>query len=71
MGRILNEVAQSIQKRGLVILISDLFDDADRVLAGLRHLVHRRHDVILFHVLDEAELDLALTTYLAKRAGTK
>ncbi|MHC4473675.1 MAG: DUF58 domain-containing protein [Planctomycetota bacterium] len=56
VGRILNEVAQSIQKRGLVILISDLFDDPERVMAGLRHLVHRRHDVILFHVLDEAEL---------------
>lgn len=55
MGRILNEVAQTIQKRGLVILVSDLFDDPDRILAGLRHLTHRRHDVIVFHVLDEAE----------------
>jgi len=56
LGRILSEVAQTIQKRGLVILISDLFDDPDAVLAGLRRLLHRRHDVIVFHVLDEAEL---------------
>jgi len=56
LGRILGEVAQKIQKRGLVILISDLFDDPDVVLAGLRRLLHRRHDVIVFHVLDEAEL---------------
>lgn len=56
LGRILGEVAQTIRKRGLVILISDLFDDPDAVLAGLRRLLHRRHDVIVFHVLDEAEL---------------
>jgi len=56
LGRILTEVAQTIQKRGLVILISDLFDDPDVVLGGLRRLLHRRHDVIVFHVLDEAEL---------------
>ena len=56
MGRILTEVAQTIQKRGLVILVSDLLDDPDRILAGLRHLKHRRHDVIVFHVMDEAEI---------------
>jgi uncharacterized protein (DUF58 family) len=56
LGRILNEVAQTIQKRGLVIIISDLFDDPARILAGLRHLLHRRHDVIVFHVLDVDEL---------------
>lgn len=56
VGRVLDEVAQTIQKRGLVVVISDLFDDPDRVLAGLRHLVHRRHDVIVFHVMDDAEL---------------
>jgi uncharacterized protein (DUF58 family) len=57
LGRILNEVAQTIQKRGLVVVISDLFDDPARVLAGLQNLAHRRHDVIVFHVLDEMELD--------------
>ena len=57
LGRVLNEVAQSLQKRGLVVLISDFFDEPERILAGLRHLVHRRHDVIVFHVMDEAELN--------------
>ncbi len=57
LGRTLNEVAQSIRKRGLVVLISDLFDDAEQILAGLRHLTHRRHDVIVFHVMDEAEIE--------------
>ena len=56
LGRILNEVAQTIQKRGLVVLISDFFDDPQHVLAGLRRLIHRRHDVIVFHVFDETEL---------------
>ncbi len=56
VGRVLDEVAASIQKRGLVVVISDLFDDPQRVLDGLRHLAHRRHDVIVFHVLDHLEL---------------
>jgi uncharacterized protein (DUF58 family) len=56
LGRVLAEVSQTIQKRGLVVVISDLFDDPARVMAGLQNLAHRRHDVIVFHVLDEAEL---------------
>jgi hypothetical protein len=34
-----------------------LFDDVDEILAGLTHFRHRRHDVILLHVLDPAEID--------------
>jgi hypothetical protein len=34
-----------------------LFDDVDAMLAGLKHLRHRRHDVIIFHLLDPAEVD--------------
>jgi uncharacterized protein (DUF58 family) len=52
-----HDLAERFKKRGLVILISDLFDDPSRVLAGLRHFRHRRHDLIVFHVLDPAELD--------------
>ena len=41
----------------MVIVLSDLFDDVDKMIAGLKHLRHRRNDVILLHVLDPAELD--------------
>ena len=44
-------------KRGIVVILSDLFDDVDAILAGLKHFRHRRHEVILMHVLDPAEFD--------------
>jgi uncharacterized protein (DUF58 family) len=57
LGAIFHDLAERYAKRGLIVLISDLFDEPERVLAGLRHFRHRRHDVIIFHVLDPAELD--------------
>jgi hypothetical protein len=38
------------------VLLSDLFDEPDDVLAGLRHLRYKRHEVVVMHVLDRAEL---------------
>jgi uncharacterized protein (DUF58 family) len=52
----LNDLAEAIHKRGLVVLISDLLDDPDRVLEGLKHFRYRGTEVIVFHVLDSAEL---------------
>lgn len=52
----LRDLAEAISKRGLVVLISDLLDDPERVLAGLKHFRYRGTDVIVFHVLDPAEL---------------
>jgi len=56
-GPIFHELAQRLKKRGIIVVISDLFDDVDSMMAGLKHLRHRRHEVILMHVLDPAELD--------------
>ena len=56
---VLHELAERISRRGLIVLISDLFvADPARVLSGLRHLRHRKHEVIVFHVLDALERDL-------------
>jgi uncharacterized protein (DUF58 family) len=52
---ILHEMAERIKRRGLIILISDLFDEPAAVLSGLKHFRHRNHDVILFHLLDPME----------------
>jgi uncharacterized protein (DUF58 family) len=57
VGAIFNDLAERFRKRGVVIVLSDLFDEPSRVLAGLRHFRHRRHEVIVFHVLDPAELE--------------
>ena len=52
----LHLLADGIRKRGLVVLISDLLDDPDRVIDGLRHFRFRGSDVIVFHLIDPAEL---------------
>jgi uncharacterized protein (DUF58 family) len=52
-----HEMAERLPRRSLVILITDLFDDIDAVATALRHFRHRRHEVILFHLLDDAELN--------------
>jgi uncharacterized protein (DUF58 family) len=56
-GPIFHELAQRLTKRGVVIVLSDLFDDLASLVAGLKHFRHRQHDVVLLHVLDPAELD--------------
>ncbi|MCH8828638.1 MAG: DUF58 domain-containing protein [Planctomycetes bacterium] len=58
-GPILHELAERIQKRGLVIIISDLFDDPESLLLGLKHFRHRRHDVSVMQVIDPAEQDFS------------
>lgn len=57
VGSILSQFADRIRKRGLIILISDLFDDPEQIERGLRHLKHRRHDVSVLQLIDPAEQD--------------
>lgn len=52
----LHQLADSLSKRGMVVLISDLLDDPERVIRGLKHFRFRGTDVIVFHVLDPDEL---------------
>jgi uncharacterized protein (DUF58 family) len=54
----LHYVAERVKRRGLVVVISDLMDDPDEVLMGLKHFRHRMHEVIVFHIVDPRELDL-------------
>jgi uncharacterized protein (DUF58 family) len=51
----LHRLAERVKRRGLVILMSDLFDDPDDVLFALRHFRHKKNEVVVFHVLDAAE----------------
>jgi uncharacterized protein (DUF58 family) len=55
IGVVLHDLALRVKRRGLVILISDLLDDPERVLPGLKHFRHLKHEVIVFHVLDPKE----------------
>jgi uncharacterized protein (DUF58 family) len=55
----LHQMAERIKRRGLIILISDLFDDPSQVITGLKHFRHKKHEVIVFHVLDPKERTFA------------
>ncbi|MBS0262003.1 MAG: DUF58 domain-containing protein [Planctomycetes bacterium] len=57
LGPIFHELAERIKKRGLVVVVSDLFDDVSTLLLGLKHLRHRRHEVLVLQVIDPAEQD--------------
>jgi uncharacterized protein (DUF58 family) len=56
LGAVLNRAADRIRHKSLVILVSDLLDKPEAILKGLGHLRHRRHDIIVFHVLDAYEV---------------
>ena len=55
MGPIFHDLAERFKKRGIVVILSDLFDDPEKILAGIKHFRHRQHDVIVFHILDVDE----------------
>lgn len=56
VGRPLHQLAEALLKRSLVVLISDLLDEPEPIIKGLRHLKFRGSDVIVFQVLDPHEL---------------
>ena len=58
VGKILEEIAGQIKRRGLVVLVSDLLDEPEQILKGLRLFRFKGNDVIVFHLLDPAELSL-------------
>jgi len=55
--RILREAAEGYPRRGLMILVSDLLAERGGLLRGLRLLRSRGHDVMVFHIMDDDELD--------------
>lgn len=54
---VLRQVAESTPQRGMIVLVSDLLCDREPFFRGLEMLRHRRHDVLVFHVLDEDEVN--------------
>lgn len=56
IGSALHHMAERIKRRGLIILFSDLFDEPKKVISGLKHFRHKKHEVIVFHILDPLEL---------------
>lgn len=61
MASILHNLAEIYVKRGLVILVSDLLDDTDAIIGALKHFRFKGHEIILFHILDNDELEFPFT----------
>lgn len=56
IGKPLHELAEAERKRGFVVLVSDLLDEPEATIDGLRHFRFKGHEVIVFHVLDPQEV---------------
>ncbi len=52
-----HELAEWIKRKGLIVIISDLFDDPEALLFGLQHFRHKKHEVIVFQILDDDEIN--------------
>jgi len=59
--QVLDKGAESFRRKGMVILISDLFGDVEPLTRALEHLRFRGHDVIVFQIMDEFELNFDFT----------
>ncbi|HOP06313.1 MAG TPA: DUF58 domain-containing protein [candidate division Zixibacteria bacterium] len=55
----LHEMADRIKRRGLVVILSDLLDEAEKIISGLKHFRYNHHEVIVFHILDPRERDFS------------
>ena len=61
----LHRLANRFKRRQLIVLVSDLYDEPEEVIRALHHFRHRRHEVILFHVLDKAEIEFPFRDVIA------
>ena len=58
--RALHQAAELTSRRGMVVILSDLFDDVPSIARGLEHLRFKNHEVLIFHIMDRWERDLPL-----------
>ncbi len=56
-GRVLDQLAENLTHRSLLVLLSDFFDDSDSIQSGLRHLRYRKHEIMAFQILDPMEIE--------------
>lgn len=61
ISKILTNFAHRMSRRGVVVLFSDMLDNTEDFIKGINHLRFRGHNVIVFHILDPAELDFPFT----------
>jgi uncharacterized protein (DUF58 family) len=57
LAPIWHHLAEQLTRRGMVIILSDCFDQLEPLLRALQHFRHQRHEVLLFHILDPDEIE--------------
>ncbi|MEO0100760.1 MAG: DUF58 domain-containing protein [candidate division WOR-3 bacterium] len=55
------QLAQRIKRRGLIIILSDLFDDKEKVLSAIRLFRYKKHEVLVFQILDKEEKEFSFS----------
>ena len=58
ISQVLHLGAEKIKKKGLIILVSDLLDEPDKVIDSLKHFKYNNNEVLVFHILDPKEMNL-------------
>jgi uncharacterized protein (DUF58 family) len=61
LSKMLHEAAERITRRGIIIVLSDFYDEPEAIMSALQHLRFKGNDVIIFHILDRNELDFEFT----------
>ncbi len=56
-GKILDQLAEKLTHRSLIVLLSDYFDASESIQTGLRHLRYKKHEIMAFQILDPLEID--------------
>ena len=56
-GKILDQIAEKLNHRSLIVLLSDFFDDVENIKKGLRHLRYKKHEIMMFQVMDPQEIE--------------
>jgi len=57
IGRVLDQIAEKVTHRSLILLLSDCFDDLETIKKGLRHLRYKKHEVLILQIMDPQELE--------------
>jgi uncharacterized protein (DUF58 family) len=56
-GRILDQIAEKLNHRSLIVILSDFFDNIESIRQGLRHLRYKKHEIMVFQLLDPTEIE--------------
>ncbi|MCB5252039.1 MAG: DUF58 domain-containing protein [Candidatus Cloacimonadaceae bacterium] len=70
----LHQIAESIKKRSLIVLISDLMEDEEKIIQAFKHFRNHRHELIVFHIYDPKEQSLEFkreTQFIDSESGEK